>query len=959
VLANRLRLEHLDRAAAREAILGPLARWNELRDESVEIEPQLVAAVLDEVAVEGDAAERSRIEAPYLQLVLERIWDTEREDGSQRLRLETLEALGGARAIVREHLSRALDGLAPAEQDVAASVFEHLVTPSGTKIALREPDLAEYAGVSPEPLRRVLSTLTHERIVHGVDGSDRYEIFHDVLAEPIRSWREQRRIERERQTARKRQRRLAILATLALAALVVVTGLAAWALSERSSARSQARMANARELDATALQQLPIDPNRSVRLALEAARLDSGAAAENVLRQALLADRLLASLRAGGKIGSVAVAPSGGLIAAALPHGTVALLDRQKRRVIREIQTGRPIALVGFLRGDTLVTGAVHGPAREWNARTGKPEEMSGLQVAARAFGGGVQLVPAAGRLRRVIHRAARLTSSPDTRVTAALVTDPGGVVHAWLFTHQGRLLHELPQPGIRDIAFSPNGKLVATAAEDGTTSVWDVRRGKRVRAFINSPRPPAAVAAIAFSPDGRFLATGSGDGGVRVWDVESGQREYLFTGQTNPVTTLAWSPDSRLLATSSLDRTVRLWSIQNLPLLGSTLATLSGNAGAINSLAFTAGGRLVTGALDGTVRVWDARPEQRLRFLGRGPGAASLALWRGETILGLWSSGIVQTYDASTRRRTHVFRSSTGAALTAVDGSADGGVIATGAADGTTDTWNGHTGALLGSQAASVPVSAVSVSARGDLAASGNVVGRVSVWSPHAAGKPLWTAHQVGNVSLAAFSPEGDVLATVGPGTVVLWAARSGERLHALVAAGTEALAFSSDGRLVATAGSDGNLRLWRTADGTLYRLLRGGHGKPLTGVAFSPDGRVVFTSGDDFDARAWQVASGSGRVLERASFGPLRGIAVDPRGRWVAGAAPITALLWSAVSGRQLFYLRGHTKVLTSVAFAPGGTTVLSSSRDGTLRTYTCAICGGLNSLVQEADERLARTR
>jgi WD40 repeat protein len=329
--------------------------------------------------------------------------------------------------------------------------------------------------------------------------------------------------------------------------------------------------------------------------------------------------------------------------------------------------------------------------------------------------------------------------------------------------------------------------------------------------------------------------------------------------------------------------------------------------------------------------------------------------------IVGLWSSGVVQTYDAQTRRRTHVFRSSSGAMLTAVDASADGGVVAAGAADGTTDTWDGHTGALLGSQPGSAPVGAVSVSAHGDLAASGDADGRVSVWSPHGVGKPLWTARQLGNVSLVAFSPQGDVLATAGPGAaVVLWSARKGHRLQAFASGlGTQALAFSPDGRLVATAGTDGDLRLWRTADGTLYRLLSAGRGKPLTGVVFSPDGRFVYTSGDDFDATEWGVVSGLRRVLERASFGPLRGVAVDPSGRWVAGAAPVTALLWSAVTGRRLFYLRGHTGVLTSVVFAPGGTTVLSSSRDGTLRTYACVVCGGLTSLVEQAEQRLARTR
>jgi WD40 repeat protein len=747
---------------------------------------------------------------------------------------------------------------------------------------------------------------------------------------------------------------------VALAALVILTGLAAWALSERSSARAQTRMADAQRLDATALQQLAIDPNRSVRLALAAARLDSGAAAENVLRQALVADRLLVSLHARGKIGDVAVAPDGRLIAAALPHGVVELLDPRTRKVVRRIRTGRPVAVVGFLGGGTLVIGAVHGPARG-NARTGAPETTSGLQVAARRFGGGVQLVPVAGRLRRVIRRAARLTASPDGHVVAALVTDPGGVVRAWLFTRGGRMLHALPQTGVRDLAFSPDGKLVATAGQDGTTSIWNVGSGKRSQALVNSPGPPAAVAAVAFSPDGHYVATGSGDGGVRVWDPATGDRTYLFTGQTNPVTAVAWSPDSRLLATASLDRSVRLWAIQRLPLLGSSLATLSGNAAAVDAMVFPSDARLVTGAPDGTVRVWDARPEQTLRLLGRGPGAAEVGLWRGDTIVGLWSSGVVKTYDARTRHRTHVLLNSTGVRLTAVAASADGSVIATGGADGTTDTWDGRTGALLGSQPGSAPIGAVAVSASGGLASGGDVDGRVSVWSPHAAGKPLWTGHQVGNVSLATFSPQGEVLATAGRGGAVdLWSARNGDRLHVLAAGmGTQALAFSPDGRLLATADSDGSLRLWQTADGKLYRLLRGGHGEPLTGVAFSPDGRFVVTSGEDFDATEWDVASGSGRVLERASFGPLRGIAVDPSGRWVAGAAPITALLWSAATGRQLFYLRGHRGVLTSVAFAPGGTTVLSSSRDGTLRTYACTVCGGLAALVGQAEMRVERTR
>src|SRR3954452_7538757 len=112
VFANQIRLEHLDRAAARSAILGPVDRWNRLTGEDVAVGPGLVEAVLDQT---GGA----RIEAPYLQLVLERIWNAEGAAAPRLLRRETLDRLGGAETIVREHLERALASLDTHEQEVA------------------------------------------------------------------------------------------------------------------------------------------------------------------------------------------------------------------------------------------------------------------------------------------------------------------------------------------------------------------------------------------------------------------------------------------------------------------------------------------------------------------------------------------------------------------------------------------------------------------------------------------------------------------------------------------------------------------------------------------------------------------------------------------------------------------------------------------------------------------------
>ena len=166
LLDNLLRLEHLDLDAAREAIELPLEHWNTQASEAVAIEPALVEEVLDQVeagkllaAGAGGAGRvqatdsEARVEAPFLQLVLMRIWDEEQALGSRLMRLETLVRLGGAERIVRTHLDQVLETLTRQQRSVAAKAFRFLVTPSGTKIALQPNDLAAYARRPPRTAR--------------------------------------------------------------------------------------------------------------------------------------------------------------------------------------------------------------------------------------------------------------------------------------------------------------------------------------------------------------------------------------------------------------------------------------------------------------------------------------------------------------------------------------------------------------------------------------------------------------------------------------------------------------------------------------------------------------------------------------------------------------------------------------------------------------------------------------
>ena len=123
-------------------------------------------------------------------------------------------------------------------------------------------------------------------------------------------------------------------------------------------------------------------------------------------------------------------------------------------------------------------------------------------------------------------------------------------------------------------------------------------------------------------------------------------------------------------------------------------------------------------------------------------------------------------------------------------------------------------------------------------------------------------------------------------------------------------------------------------------------------------PARRTVLTSSQDFDARSWDAATGKPLELFRGHFGPVSDVAISEDGRWVATAGPISAGLWAAATGRLVFYLRGHTGQLRSVDFSPDGKQILTASLDGTVRTYSCEICGNLPQLVTLARERLERT-
>jgi WD40 repeat protein/energy-coupling factor transporter ATP-binding protein EcfA2 len=532
----------------------------------------------------------------------------------------------------------------------------------------------------------------------------------------------------------------------------------------------------------------------------------------------------------------------------------------------------------------------------------------------------------------------------------------------------------------VTSVAFSPDGKTIASGSGDKTVRLWETSTGRQIRALTGHT---GAVISVAFSPDGTMIASASQDETVRIWATSTGGQIRALTGHTGAATGIAFSPDGTMIASASEDQTVRLWETST----GRQIRALTGHTGAVTAVTFSPDSTMIASAgQDQTVRLWETSTGRQIRALTGHTGAVIDVAFRpddGRMIASVGRDQTVRLWDTSTGSLIRELAGHTGI-VTSVAFSPDGKMIASGSVDETVRLWDSSTGTSIGEplvghestveavafspdgkMIASVgddssvhlwesfpgrpigltlvghgsPVIGLAVSPDGKMIASGSLDQAVRLWeSP--TGKPIHELRgHTDRVFVVAFNPDGTMVASAGRDrTVRLWATSTGDQIRALTGhTGTvRGIAFSLDGKMIASASEDQTVRLWATSTGDQIRALTG-HTGAVTGIAFSPDGKMIASASEDQTVRLWETSTGRQIRLLTGHTGAVIGIAFSPDGKMIATAGnDRTVRLWETSTGRQIRLLTGHADAVTAVAFSRDGTLIASGSDDKTVRLW-----------------------